>query len=123
MAKPRKANSVREFEDSLNMSDSRNYVLRLYVAGMTPRSTMAIANIRRICEENLKGRYQLEVFDVYQQPKLAKEAEIVVAPTLIKKLPLPLRTLVGDMSNEKNVLLGLDLRLKDGRTSKRRQTK
>jgi circadian clock protein KaiB len=89
------------------------YVLRLYVTGMTPRSTRAIENVRKICEEHLQGWYELEVIDVYQQPTLAKGEQIIAAPTLIKKLPLPLRRVIGDMSNTERVLLGLDLRAVD----------
>ena len=85
------------------------YVLRLYVTGMTPRSTQAIRNIKKICEEHLKDRYELEVIDVYQQPGLAREAQIIAAPTLIKKLPVPLRKLIGDMSNKERVLVGLNI--------------
>jgi circadian clock protein KaiB len=85
------------------------YVLRLYVTGMTPKSINAIENIRKICEENLKGRYELEVIDIYQQPEFAKKEEIIAAPTLIKKLPLPLRKFIGDMSNKEKILVGLDL--------------
>ena len=87
-------------------------MLRLYVAGMTPRSTRAVENVRTICEEHLQGRYELEVIDVYQQPTLAKGEQIVAAPTLIKKLPLPLRRVIGDMSSKERLLLGLDLRPK-----------
>jgi len=86
------------------------YVLRLYVTGMTPRSTRAIARIKAICEEYLEGRYDLEVIDIYQQPMLAKGEQIIAAPTLIKKLPTPLRRIVGDLSNKERVLLGLDIR-------------
>lgn len=86
------------------------YVLRLYVTGMTPRSTRAIAQIKAICEEYLMGRYELEIVDIYQQPILTKGEQIIATPTLIKKLPLPLRRLVGDLSNKQRVLLGLDLR-------------
>lgn len=86
------------------------YVLRLYVAGMTPRSTRAIENIRRICGEHLQGRYDLQVIDLYQQPVLAAGDQIVAAPTLIKKLPLPLRQFIGDMTNTERILVGLDLR-------------
>lgn len=86
------------------------YVLRLYVAGMTPRSTRAVETVRTICEEHLQGRYDLEVIDVYQQPTLARGEQIIAAPTLIKKLPLPLRRIIGDMSDKQRVLLGLDLR-------------
>lgn len=88
---------------------TQRYVLRLYVAGVTPRSVKAIETIKRICEENLLGRYELEVIDIHQQPALAKEDQIIAVPTLIRKLPAPLRTLIGDMSNEQRVLIGLDL--------------
>jgi circadian clock protein KaiB len=86
------------------------YLLRLYVTGQTPRSLQAIENIQRICNEHLQGRYDLEVIDIYQQSALAKGDQIVAAPTLIKKLPLPLRQLIGDMSDTERVLMGLDLR-------------
>jgi circadian clock protein KaiB len=85
------------------------YVLRLYVTGMTPRSTEAIKNLQAICGEYLEGRFDLEVIDIYQQPVLTQGEQIVAAPTLIKKLPLPMRRLVGDMSDRERVLLGLDL--------------
>ena len=88
----------------------RRYVLRLYVTGMTPRSRLAIANTRSVCEEHLEGRYELEVIDLTERPQLAKDEQIIAAPTLIKKLPLPLRRLVGDLSNTERVLLGLDLK-------------
>jgi len=86
-----------------------HYVLRLYVTGMTPRSTRAITNLQQICDEYLDGRYDLKVVDIYQQPVLAKGEQIIAAPTLIKQLPLPMRRIIGDMSNRKGVLLGLDL--------------
>jgi circadian clock protein KaiB len=86
------------------------YVLRLYVTGMTSRSTQAIARIKAVCEEYLQGRYELEVIDIYQQPALAKGEQIIATPTLIKKLPAPLRRIVGDLSNKQRVLFGLDLR-------------
>ena len=86
------------------------YVLRLYVTGMTPRSVLAIRNLKKICEEHLHGRYRLEVIDIYQQPTLARGEQIVAVPTLIKKLPTPLRRFVGDMSDLDKVLLGLDVR-------------
>ncbi len=81
----------------------------MYVTGMTPRSTQAIRNIKRICEEYLKGRYELEVVDIYQQPELAREGELIAAPTLVKKLPVPIRKLIGDMSNTEKVLVGLNI--------------
>ena len=89
---------------------AERYVLRLYVTGMTPRSTRAVENVRTICEEHLHGRYDLEVIDIYQQPTLAKGEQIIAAPTLIKKLPLPLRRVIGDLSSTERVLVGLDLR-------------
>ena len=85
------------------------YILRLYVAGMTSRSTRAVENVRAFCEKHLEGRYDLQIIDVYQQPALAKSEQLIAAPTLIKKLPLPLRRLIGDMSNEDRILVGLDL--------------
>jgi circadian clock protein KaiB len=88
------------------------FLLRLYVAGQTPKSLDAIKNIFKICEENLKERYVLEVIDLYQQPQLALDEQIIAVPTIIKKLPLPLRRVIGDMSNTERVLVGLDLRRK-----------
>ena len=85
------------------------YILRLYVTGLTSRSSRALINLRAICDEHLDGRYDLEVIDIYQQPVLAKGEQIIAAPTLIKKLPLPMRRIIGDMSNREHVLLGLDL--------------
>jgi circadian clock protein KaiB len=102
-------NSTKEFEKSLQANATEKCVLRLYVTGMTLKSINAIENIRKICEENLKGRYELEVIDIYQQPEYAKKEDILAAPTLIKKLPLPLRRFIGDMSNEEKILVGLDL--------------
>lgn len=92
--------------------DHSTYELRLYVAGVSPRSSMAIANVRRICEQHLAGRYELEVVDLYQNPVLSKGEQIVAVPTLIKKLPLPLRKFIGDMSDTERILVGLDLRSK-----------
>jgi len=85
------------------------YVLRLYVTGLTPRSVRAVNNLRTICEEYLDGEYDLEVIDIYQQPMLASAEQIVAAPTLVKQLPLPMRRIIGDMSDRDRVLLGLDL--------------
>lgn len=88
---------------------TERYVLRLYVTGMSARATRAIQNVRDICDEHLEGRYDLEVVDVYQQPILAKNEQIIAAPTLVKHFPLPLRRIIGDMSRRDRVLLGLDL--------------
>lgn len=110
MIKPSSRNSRQEWDELLvTQARSRHYVLRLYVTGMTPRSQRAIQNIKVICEEHLRGRYELEIIDVYQQPVLAKGDQILAAPTLIKRLPLPLRRFIGDMSQREKILLGLDL--------------
>ena len=92
---------------------SKEYVLRLYIAGTTSRSIRAVANIKEICESSLKNRYDLEVIDIYQQPVLVKGEQIIAAPTLVKQLPLPLRKFIGDMSDTERILVGLDLRPKD----------
>ena len=90
-----------------------HYVLRLYVAGLTPRSTASIQSVKNICEDFLKGRYDLEVINICRAPMLAKGEQIIAAPMLIKKLPLPLRRLIGDMADKNKVLVGLDLRTKE----------
>jgi circadian clock protein KaiB len=105
-------NGLEEFEESMDNADHNIYVLRLFITGMTPNSKRAVENVKQICEQYLKGRYELEVIDIYQQPELAQEEQIIAAPTLIKKLPGPLRRLIGDMSNTEKVLVGLDLRFK-----------
>jgi len=86
-----------------------HYKLRLFITGSTPRSTRAIENLRKICEENLDGRYELEVIDVYERPETTRELQIVATPTLVKVLPEPLRRIIGDLSDELKVLAGLDL--------------
>jgi len=104
--------ATKKLEAGLSKLKEAKYVLRLYVAGTTPNSVRAIENIKRICEEFLKGRYVLEVIDIYQQPVLAKGDQIIAVPTLIKKLPQPLRKFIGDMSATERILVGLDLRPK-----------
>ena len=94
----------------LRKAASDRYILTLYVAGQSLKSVNAIANIKQICEENLQGRYELEVIDLYQQPQLAQGEQIIALPTLIKKLPSPLHRVIGDMSNTERVLVGLDIR-------------
>ena len=104
---------VEVFEEALKDSKEKKYVLRLYVAGATPRSTQSIINIKKICEEHLKGRYELEVIDIYQQPVLAKGEQIIAAPTLVKNLPPPLRKFIGNMADVERILVGLDLKPKE----------
>ena len=99
-----------DFDLTISKLDKNKYILRLYITGSTSRSVLAITNLKKICEEYLEGRYELEVVDLYQKPSLAKGDQIIAAPTLIKKLPLPFRRIIGDMSNKEKVLLGLDLR-------------
>ena len=103
-------NAAETFEMARQETDKGNYVLRLYVSGMSPNSQRAIENVRKICAENLEGRYQLEIIDIYQQPIFAKEGQIVATPTLVKELPEPLRKFVGDLSQTERILLGLDIR-------------
>jgi circadian clock protein KaiB len=84
--------------------------LRLYVAGQTPKSLAAFSNLKRICEEHLMGQYQIEVIDLMQNPHMAREDQILAIPTLVRKLPEPLRKIIGDLSNKERVLIGLDVR-------------
>jgi circadian clock protein KaiB len=108
----KKAETTEQFEKAVSRLGGRKYVLRLYVAGMTPNSARAISNLKKICEEHLAGQYDLNVIDVYRRPTLAKGEQIVAAPTLVKKLPLPMRKLIGDMSDKGKVLVGLDIRIR-----------
>ncbi|MEI6277076.1 MAG: circadian clock KaiB family protein [Prolixibacteraceae bacterium] len=102
--------SNEKFESALQDLEGKKYILRLYIAGMTPKSVRSISNLKKICEEYLLGRYDLEVIDLYQNPQLAAGEQIVAAPTLIKKLPLPLRRIIGDLSGTERLLVGLDLK-------------
>jgi circadian clock protein KaiB len=85
------------------------YVLRLYVAGQTPKSMTALANLKKICEEYLEGRYQIQVVDLLKNPQLASGDQILAVPTLVRRLPEPIRKIIGDLSNTERVLIGLDL--------------
>ena len=107
---PAPTDSAADFDKLLKeAAKTAKYVLRLYVTGATDRSTKAIANIRTVCEQHLKGHYDLRVVDIYQQPSLAQSQQIIAAPTLIKSRPLPLKRLVGDLSDHKRLLTGLNL--------------
>jgi circadian clock protein KaiB len=106
----RKKNKAKPRRKSLKAAIGR-YILRLYVTGQTPRSLRSVENLRALCDKHLPGQFDLEVIDIYQQPAMAAAGQIIAAPTLIKSMPLPLRRLVGDFSDQKRVILGLDLRL------------
>ncbi len=111
MAENHKHDVTQDFEKALKQLDNEKYILHLFVAGMNPKSLKAIDNIKRICDTHLAGKYQLDIIDVYQQPILARDGQIVAAPTLIKELPLPLRRLIGSMSDTERVLVGLDMHI------------
>ena len=109
----RKPGLAGELEQPGSHSRQTKYILRLYVSGSTLKSALAVGNIKRICEQHLKNRYDLEVIDVYQQPNLARDEQIVAVPTLIKRAPPPLRRLIGDLSDLRKVLFGLDLGMRE----------
>ena len=113
MERIRGKTSNKEFEKAATETDREEYILRLYVTGMTPKSTRAITNVRKLCEKHLTGRYELDVIDIYQQIKLAKGEQIIATPTLIKTLPLPIRKLIGDMSDTERFLVGIGLKLRN----------
>jgi circadian clock protein KaiB len=92
------------------MTSTERWDLRLYTAGQSPKSLAALSNLKRICDEHLPGRYSIEVIDLMKNPRLAKDDEIVAIPTLVRKLPAPLRKIIGDLSNEERALVGLQLR-------------
>lgn len=94
----------------LQSSEAETFLLRLYVAGQTPRSLGAFANLKTICEEHLQGRYELEIIDLLQNPALASGDQILAVPTLVRRLPKPIKKIIGDLSNRERVLVGLDLR-------------
>ncbi|HNQ25847.1 MAG TPA: circadian clock KaiB family protein [Methanoregulaceae archaeon] len=98
-----------EYERLLQEKSSARYVLRLYIAGNSARSQVAVDNVRKICDEHLQGRFDLEVIDIYQDNTMITDDLVLAAPTLIRQLPLPLRRIIGDMTNKDRVLVGLDL--------------
>jgi len=103
-------NEIEAFEAALGQpSPEEHYVLRLFITGKTPRSSRAIQNIRNICEEKLQGRYELEIIDIYQHPERIAPEQLCVTPTLIKELPLPVRRMIGDLSDKHRVLVALDV--------------
>jgi circadian clock protein KaiB len=112
VTKKRAQTAVEALEAASRDTKDQQYTLRLYVAGLSPRSQEAIRAISAICKEHLADRYDLEVIDIYQHPQMAKDEQIIAAPTLIKKLPLPLRKIIGSMVDKEKVLVGMDLRRK-----------
>lgn len=108
MKKPQ--DQYRTFERAAKQTARQRYVLTLYVAGISPRSEQAIRSVKEVCEQHVKDRYELEIIDIYQHPEYVKEAQIIAAPTLIKKLPLPLRRLIGNMTDKERLILALNLR-------------
>jgi circadian clock protein KaiB len=118
----RPKSSSAAFEAASERAQTERYVLRLYIAGATPGSSRSVETVRAICEEHLNGRYELAVVDVFQQPVLAKDEQIIALPTLIKELPAPLRRMVGDLSNAQRVLSGLDLKQKTHAPPKKRSS-
>lgn len=96
-------------DNELNSPESEKWELRLYVAGQTPKSVKAFANLKKLCEEYLQVEYRIEVIDLLQNPELAKQDQILAIPTLVRKLPRPIRQIIGDLSNQEKVLLGLDI--------------
>jgi circadian clock protein KaiB len=108
----RKTSATESMEQAMARQAKERYVLRLYITGMTARSQQALRNIKKIIKENPDNNFELEVIDIYQQPTLAKGDQIIAVPTLIKKLPAPLRRLIGDLSQEDRIILGLDLKPK-----------
>jgi circadian clock protein KaiB len=96
-------------------SKAKEWILRLYVAGQSPRSAAALRNLEGLCERHLAGRYTIEVIDLLKQPRLARGDQIVALPTLVRRLPPPVKKIIGDLSNEERVLVGLDLRRRPGR--------
>ena len=93
-------------------SAGETYRLRLYVAGQTPKSVLAFTNLKQICEEHLRGRYEIEIIDLLENPQLARGDQILAVPTLVRRLPEPIKKIIGDLSNTERVLVGLDLRVR-----------
>ncbi len=104
------ANAVAPRQRPATGQGAAEWELRLYIAGETPKAVAAFANLQRICEEHLRGRYQIEVIDLMRNPTLARGDQILAVPTLVRKLPTPVKKIIGDLANERRVLVGLDLR-------------
>ena len=112
-SKTMKTRTVKRRESGSHRRPAKLWQLRLYVAGQTPKSLTAFSNLKKICENHLKGRYRIEVIDLVEQPQLSKGDQILAIPTLVRKLPQPVRKIIGDLSDTERVLVGLDLRPAD----------
>jgi circadian clock protein KaiB len=108
-----KPRSAGEMEQPASHSLPAKYILSLYINGSTLKSTLAVRNIKQVCEQHLSGLYKLQIIDICQQANLARDEQVVAVPTLIKRLPLPPRRLIGDLSDENKVLFGLDLKIRE----------
>ena len=107
---PKTSNRNENAKEKTGEQEGDTWILRLYVAGQTPNSLTAFDNLKQICEEHLEGRYRIEVIDLIRNPQLAKDHQIIAVPTLIRKLPTPVKKIIGNLSNTEKVLVGLDLR-------------
>jgi len=107
---PKNSHKKEASNDETNEAEGEVWILRLYVAGQTPNSLTAFANLKKICTEHLEGRYRIEVIDLIRNPQLARDHQIIAVPTLIRKLPTPVKKIIGNLSNTEKVLVGLDLR-------------
>ncbi len=107
------ADTTAAFEKALADESRARYLFTLYVAGVRPRSQRAIENVRRLCEQHLPGRYELQIIDIYQQPELAEVAQVIAAPTLVKKIPLPIQRLIGDLTREGSLLVSLGIKVSE----------
>ncbi len=113
MSKEAPSDMKNRMEKTLAGRQKEKFILRLFITGTTPASTAAILNLKKICDEYLDGRYELDVIDIYQHPEAARDEQIIAAPTLIKKLPLPIRKFIGNMADKERILAGLNLEAHD----------
>ena len=118
----KKKTTTEEFEEALKKGKQQKFVLRLFVTGITPRSLEAIEEVRKLCEEYMKGRYELEIIDLYKQPQAAQKDQVFAAPTLVKLLPLPVRKIVGSMTRKEKLLAGLDIQIQEIEDRKNNQS-
>lgn len=109
--KKKQLTTTEQFENALKKKDNVQYSLRLFVTGITPKSLEAIEHVRSLCEKHLKGRYTLEIIDIYKEPSKASKNQIIATPTLLKKLPLPIKKFVGNMERYDKILAGLDIKI------------